>query len=591
MVRETGDTQENPPTSGAAHASLTIKGVRQVRAVCTRPVAIGRKPRNSDDNEIGGYLQFAIAALNLSSAFKIQLHHSIAKGSKNMLRLERASQNQPSDTHKTPYDRVKRCRERKIYIKASERVNIYTRPGELRRQGNMKLIPCHLVRSEAVYTMLQEPMNRKLRFENIYITMEASECTFCGKTFTVRKNMLRRERSCSLNQRQVLQLMCDKSGKTISRRDKLQNNLRRCLGTIRKAATNSCNICYKTFEHLTRAQRHEAGREFNTEHSLLKCNNCSVQFTCRDNLVMHMKVCKGKSAQSVQKKRFVCLIDSAQPFCSRTSAQLKTIAGAGALTEDVENRGAVKFNIVLECTYGKQEPLEGQPDARAFKTKNVPVHNTDDIYHAVSQSIVKLCTEEREYTEKGSGWELISANCLQLRINKLDPLSPSSWIDLPASIKAKKANFLRITVSSGGCSFLNFRHISVSTSNIRFPANRLHCDRSNIRLLFFDLSNTRPTIRAKNLVTCCNSPAALRARSSSMTEGGGGGVSYLYPPLHQRSALAALLLPLLPPGKPKNVRQRRDGLTSQPILLSPLKKPTGGARIFWELGHSAQLGD
>ncbi|KAJ8891245.1 hypothetical protein PR048_010760 [Dryococelus australis] len=41
------------------------------------------------------------------------------------IRLERASQKQSNDTHKTPYDGVKRCRERKIKnIKASERVNV-----------------------------------------------------------------------------------------------------------------------------------------------------------------------------------------------------------------------------------------------------------------------------------------------------------------------------------------------------------------------------------------------------------------------------------------------------------------------------------
>ncbi|KAJ8897573.1 hypothetical protein PR048_002922 [Dryococelus australis] len=37
--------------------------------------------------------------------------------------VERASQKQSSDTHKTPYDPVKRCRERKINIKAPECVN------------------------------------------------------------------------------------------------------------------------------------------------------------------------------------------------------------------------------------------------------------------------------------------------------------------------------------------------------------------------------------------------------------------------------------------------------------------------------------
>ncbi|KAJ8895281.1 hypothetical protein PR048_000606 [Dryococelus australis] len=41
----------------------------------------------------------------------------------NRIRLERESQKQSSDTHKTPYDRVKRCRERKKNTKTSERVN------------------------------------------------------------------------------------------------------------------------------------------------------------------------------------------------------------------------------------------------------------------------------------------------------------------------------------------------------------------------------------------------------------------------------------------------------------------------------------
>ncbi|KAJ8867365.1 hypothetical protein PR048_031166 [Dryococelus australis] len=41
----------------------------------------------------------------------------------NRIRLERASQKQSSDTHKTPYDRVKRRRERKINLKTSERVD------------------------------------------------------------------------------------------------------------------------------------------------------------------------------------------------------------------------------------------------------------------------------------------------------------------------------------------------------------------------------------------------------------------------------------------------------------------------------------
>ncbi|KAJ8881984.1 hypothetical protein PR048_018472 [Dryococelus australis] len=43
---------------------------------------------------------------------------------RNSTRFERVSQKQSSDTHKTPFDGVKRCRERKQTIKSSERVNV-----------------------------------------------------------------------------------------------------------------------------------------------------------------------------------------------------------------------------------------------------------------------------------------------------------------------------------------------------------------------------------------------------------------------------------------------------------------------------------
>ncbi|KAJ8894910.1 hypothetical protein PR048_000217 [Dryococelus australis] len=58
-----------------------------------------------------------------SSPAAVNRHTSSAT---NRIRLERTSQKQiqSSDTHKTQYNRVKRCRERKINIKASERVNV-----------------------------------------------------------------------------------------------------------------------------------------------------------------------------------------------------------------------------------------------------------------------------------------------------------------------------------------------------------------------------------------------------------------------------------------------------------------------------------
>ncbi|KAJ8897320.1 hypothetical protein PR048_002666 [Dryococelus australis] len=63
----------------------------------------------------------ALRKLNTMSAYNRQKAKSKYEIRK---RLERASQKQSSDTHKTPNDRVTRCRERKKYTKATEYVNV-----------------------------------------------------------------------------------------------------------------------------------------------------------------------------------------------------------------------------------------------------------------------------------------------------------------------------------------------------------------------------------------------------------------------------------------------------------------------------------
>ncbi|KAJ8898002.1 hypothetical protein PR048_003362 [Dryococelus australis] len=83
------------------------------------------KIRKSGGNPAGNRTQFALVGgeqkLNTISACTRQ---EAKLKYRNHIRLERASQKQSSNTHKTPFDRVKRCRERKINIKASERANV-----------------------------------------------------------------------------------------------------------------------------------------------------------------------------------------------------------------------------------------------------------------------------------------------------------------------------------------------------------------------------------------------------------------------------------------------------------------------------------
>ncbi|KAJ8897412.1 hypothetical protein PR048_002758 [Dryococelus australis] len=69
----------------------------------------------------GGRTFYCLRKLNTISAYTRQKAKSKYR---NRILLERASQKQSTNTHKTPHDRVKRCKERKINIKVSERVNV-----------------------------------------------------------------------------------------------------------------------------------------------------------------------------------------------------------------------------------------------------------------------------------------------------------------------------------------------------------------------------------------------------------------------------------------------------------------------------------
>ncbi|KAJ8897819.1 hypothetical protein PR048_003172 [Dryococelus australis] len=91
-------------------------------------------------------LEVVVSAINTATGDRVYL----AASALNRKRLERASQKQSSDTHKTPYDQVKRCRERKINIKASGRINVdvFTQ--------NKRLYPQH---SETQYFGLKSTYN------------------------------------------------------------------------------------------------------------------------------------------------------------------------------------------------------------------------------------------------------------------------------------------------------------------------------------------------------------------------------------------------------------------------------------------------
>ncbi|KAJ8873842.1 hypothetical protein PR048_024678 [Dryococelus australis] len=73
----------------------------------------------------GPHFRLQLPNFNSYTQARLKLYSTCSSLGRTHIRLERASQNHSIDTHKTPYDRVKRFRERKKKsTKASERVNV-----------------------------------------------------------------------------------------------------------------------------------------------------------------------------------------------------------------------------------------------------------------------------------------------------------------------------------------------------------------------------------------------------------------------------------------------------------------------------------
>lgn len=97
---------------------------------------------------------------------------------------------------------------------------------------------------------------------------------------------------------------------------------------------------------------------------------------------------------------------------------------------------SIKFNIHVDTVY--ERPVTHDIQDMAFKTSNILACSSSDFTILLNRMFNKILTEESEFIAKGSGWSLVSIDGLQLRINLVNPLKGSSYIDLPIFIKKKK---------------------------------------------------------------------------------------------------------------------------------------------------------
>ena len=103
-------------------------------------------------------------------------------------------------------------------------------------------------------------------------------------------------------------------------------------------------------------------------------------------------------------------------------------------------QNAVKVYTVLTAkfviTKNDQEIIE----MKYFSTKAEPLYPTTNAKEWFITHVQEpIQTEIEEFEQQGSGWSLHSIINLTVNINKLNPMRGSSYVDLLAKIRSKKA--------------------------------------------------------------------------------------------------------------------------------------------------------
>jgi len=126
-----------------------------------------------------------------------------------------------------------------------------------------------------------------------------------------------------------------------------------------------------------------------------------------------------------------CKVKSHHEFLEYTKMETMEI-----LQDNMADFKAIKVNLKLEATFTN---ADDELSYRAFKTKNGPMLESDDILEWLNEEHAKIIKEADESKEKKSGWTLASVNQLIIHVHKYSPMRGSSYIPLPEWIVKKKA--------------------------------------------------------------------------------------------------------------------------------------------------------
>ena len=243
-----------------------------------------------------------------------------------------------------------------------------------------------------------------------------------------------------------------------------------CAGVMRSHSTENssapkrrvveCTICQMTM------QENNLSRHMKIHNPTNPCKFCKKQIRL-DKLLKHETLCK----DSVDER----LCDRTGVSAFTTSADSSSVSGyfrsyelnvsktmdydqilidtcqqAGVLLEEIIKHGALKAQIIIALTFGKENTYGEQESDKTFRSICEPLLLGDDADHLINRAKTYIRARIEEYERHGSGWTFKEFHCAHLEVAKYSPLSASGNITIPQTLKNMKS-VLNITSNDNRC--------------------------------------------------------------------------------------------------------------------------------------------
>ena len=107
----------------------------------------------------------------------------------------------------------------------------------------------------------------------------------------------------------------------------------------------------------------------------------------------------------------------------------------------IKSKGSIKVKLILTVRFTKENPATGNIDINVYSFASkmeIVTESTDlsDLYNTMTSRIFELI---QNFNNRGSGWQFDRVEHLDININPYNPMSASSYIELPSSLYTKKA--------------------------------------------------------------------------------------------------------------------------------------------------------